>query len=147
LTKKKPSESRLWQFDPSVFRPLRKAGLIERVFVGRGRSLLKHTLYLLAFAYPLILVTSGIMFGGLVFWTSLAGSMIVIWLVIKRAGYENNFANWDVGYKKFVGLFAAFGIFATVIYGFEYIKLMWTVAIFAGLLVTALILGVKFSHR
>lgn len=146
MTKKKPSESRLWQFDPSAFQPLRKAGFFERVFVGRARSLVRYSLYVLAFAYPLILVTSGIMFGGLVFWASLAGSIMVIWLVIKKSGYSNNFANWDVGYKTFLGLFVAFGVWVAFIYGFEHIGVL-TVPIFAGILVIALILGLKFSHR
>jgi hypothetical protein len=68
LTKKKPREAHLWQLDPSVFEPLRKAGLLERYVISRAKSFGKHTLYVLAFAYPLLLVTAGVMFGGIVFW-------------------------------------------------------------------------------
>lgn len=143
---KKARETHLWQVDLSVFEPLPKAGLFERHVVGRARSLGKHTLYLLAFAYPILLVTAGVMFGGIVFWTSFAGSMGVIYFVIKRAGYSGNFASWDIGYKKFVGLIAAFGIYAALIYGLIYIRL-WVVPIFAGILVIALILGVRITSN
>jgi hypothetical protein len=146
LTKKKPREAHPWQFDPSVFEPLRKAGFLERYVLGRATSLGKHTLYLLAFAYPLILVTAGVMFGGLVFWTSLAGSMGLIWLVIKKAGYSGNFESWDIGYKKFLGLTAAFSLYVAFVYGLVYIKL-WTIPIFAAALILALILGVWRASR
>lgn len=142
MTKKKTRETHLWLFDPSVFQPGPKAGVLERYVFGRARSLTKHTLYALAFAYPILLVTLGMAFGGLVFWTSLAGSMGIIYFVIKKAGYAGNFESWDVGYRKFLGLIAAFGIFAALVYGLEYIKL-WTVPIFVGVLVVALILGVR----
>lgn len=144
LTKKKPREAHLWQFDPSVFEPLRKAGIFERYVRGRAKSLGKHTLYSLAFAYPLLLVIAGVMFGGIVFWASLAGSMVVVGLVIKGAGFSGNFDNWDIGYKKFLGLTAAFGIYAAFVYGLEYVKL-WTIPIFAGALVTTLVLSVVKS--
>jgi hypothetical protein len=146
LTKKRPRETHLWQFDPSVFGPPRKAGLFERHVLGRARSLGRYTFYLLAFAYPILLVSVGVMFGGLVFWTSFAGSVGLMWLVIKKAGYSNNFANWDIGYKKFLALTAAFGIYAAMVYGLIFIKL-WIVPIFAGILVIALIIGVKIKSR
>jgi hypothetical protein len=144
--KKKPRESHLWQVDPSVFEPLRKAGLFERTVLGRARSLGKHALYLLAFAYPLVLVISGVMFGGLVFWAGFAGSMGVFWFVIKRAGYAGNFASWDMGYKSFVGLIAAFGIYAALVYGLIYIGL-WVVPIFGGILLVALVVGIKIRSN
>lgn len=84
------------------------------------------------------------MFGGLVFWASLAGSMGLFWLVIKRAGYSGNFASWDMGYKSFLGLIAAFGIYAALVYGLIYIGL-WVVPIFAGALVTTLTLTILKS--
>jgi hypothetical protein len=146
LTKKKPLEAHLWQFDPSVFEPLRKAGLFERHVLGRATSLGKHALYSLAFAYPLILVIAGVMFGGIVFWPSLVGSMGIIYLVIKRTGYAGNFESWDVGYKKFLGLTAAFGIYVAFIYGIEYIKL-WVIPIFGAALVITLILGVWITSK
>ena len=74
MTKKKQRETRLWQFDPSVFQPGPKASMLERFILRNARSIGKHGLYALAFAYPIILVTLGVVFGGLVFWTSLVGS-------------------------------------------------------------------------
>jgi hypothetical protein len=147
LPKKKPRESHLWQVDPSVFEPLRKAGLFERHVLSRAKSFGKHALYTLAFIYPIVLVTLGVMFGGLVFWACFAGSFGLIWLVISRTGYSGNFANWNMGYKTFVGLFAAFGIYAAMVYGLIFIKL-WIVPIFAAILVIALMVGVwKSSNR
>ena len=146
MTKKKNRETHLWEFDRSLFEPGPKAGFLERYVFGRVRSLVKHAFYLLAFAYPILLVTLGIVFGGLVFWASLAGSTGIIYLVIKRAGYSANFESWDVGYKKFLGLIAAFGIYLAFVYGLIYIKL-WTIPIFGGILVIALVLGVWITSK
>lgn len=142
--KKKLREMHLWQVDPSVFEPLPKSGFFERHIVVNARSLVKGTLYALAFAYPLVLVITGVVFGGLVFWASFAGSMGLFWLVLKRAGYAGNFASWDIGYRKFVGLVAAFFVYAAVVYGLIYLRL-WVVPIFAGVLVTTLVLSVLKS--
>src|SRR5256885_3697770 len=57
---KKQRKTRLWQFDPSVFQPGPKARFLERYIIGRARSLGKYTLYALAFAYPVTLVSLGI---------------------------------------------------------------------------------------
>lgn len=142
--RKKRRQTHLWNVDPSVFEPLRKAGFFERHIQGRARSLVKHTLYLLAFAYPLTLVIGGVAFGGLFFWPALAASMGIIWLVIKRAGYSGNFASWDIGYKKFVGLIGAFGIALGTVYGLIYIGIV-TVPLFGGILLLVLVLGILRS--
>ena len=127
-----------------MFEPLRKAGFFERHIQGRAKSLGKHTLYLLAFAYPLTLVIGGVAFGGLFFWPALAASMGIIWLVIKKAGYSGNFTSWDIGYKKFVGLIGAFGIALGIVYGLIYIGIV-TVPIFGGVLLLVLIGGILRS--
>jgi hypothetical protein len=89
----------------------------------------------------------GVMFGGLVFWSALAGSVGLIWLVITKTGYAANFAGWDVGYRKFVGLAVAFGIALALVYGLIYIGL-WTVPIFGLVLVIAFVLGVyRLSNK
>jgi hypothetical protein len=142
LLTKKARETRLWYIDPSLFQPAPKAGFLELHIISRARSLAKHSLYLLAFAYPLVLVISGVMFGGLIFWAGFAGSMIIIWLILKKAGYSHNFESWDVGYKTFLGLIGAFGVYAGLIYGLEYVKI-WTIPIFAGILILILIIGVR----
>ncbi len=143
LTRKKPRETRLWQFDPAVFRPGRKAGHFERHLLAPARSVAKHTLYVLAFAYPILLVTLGLLFGGLVFWSSLAGSMLVVWIVLKKTGYARNFEDWDIGYRKFLGLTIAFGMTVLFVYSLGYTPLkIMTIPIMGGALALVLILAV-----
>ena len=91
---KKQRKTRLWQFDPFVFQPGPKAGFLEHHILLRARALGKYTLYSLAFAYPVALVSLGIIFGGLVFWSAFAGSAGLMCLIIKKAGYAKNFAGW-----------------------------------------------------
>jgi len=97
--------------------------------------------------YPTLLVISGILFGGLVFWTSFAASLGLIFIIIKKAGYSQNFANWDVSNKKFVGLFIAFGLTFAFYMGLIHIGVL-TIVIFGLVLALALVLGVwKTSNR
>jgi hypothetical protein len=138
---KKPRKARLWQFDPSVFQPGPRAGFVERHILGRARSLGKYSLYGLAFAYPVVIVSLGVMFGGLVFWSLFAGSMGLFWLVINKAGYSRNFANHDVGYRKFVGLLGAFAVAMALIGGLIYIRL-WTVPVLGVALIVVLVIGI-----
>jgi hypothetical protein len=144
---KKQRKTRLWQFDPSVFQPGPKAGFLEHHIHRRARALGKYTLYSLAFTYPVSLVSLGIIFGGLVFWSTFAGSAFLIWLIIKKAGYAKNFADWGVSNNRFLGLFGAFGIVIGFFYGLIYVR-EWFFPIFGGALVIALILGVRrFSEK
>jgi len=146
LTKKRRKTS-LWQFDPSVFQPGPKARFLERHIIGRARSLEKYTLYALAFAYPVTLVSLGIIFGGLVFWSAFASSVGLMWLIIRKAGYARNFANWGVSNTRFLGLFGAFGIVLGFFYGLIQLR-DWFFPIFGGVLVIALVLGVRrFSEK
>ena len=143
MTKKKQRETNLWQFDPSLFQHGPREGLLKRHVINHARSVGKYTLFALPFAYPLILVTIGIVFGGLVFWTSFAGSVVLIWLIIKKTGYARNFANWDIGYKKFVGLIGAFGMSLAFVYGLAYTPLrVMTIPVMGLVLLVILILGV-----
>lgn len=143
----KQRKSRIWQFDPSVFQPGPKAGFLEHYILRRVRALGKYTLYSLAFAYPVALVSLGIIFGGLVFWSTFAGSVGVMWLVIKKAGYARNFADWGVGNRRFLGLFGAFGIVLAFFYGLIQMR-EWFLPIFGGVLVIALIVGMsRFSEK
>ena len=143
----KPRKTRLWQFDPSLFQPGPKAGFFERHLLGPTKSLTKYGLYALAFMYPTLLVISGILFGGLVFWTSSAASLGLIFVIIKKAGYSQNFANWDVSNKKFAGLFIAFGLTFAFYMGLIHIGIL-TIVIFGLLLALALVLGDrKTSNR
>ena len=73
--------------------------------------------------------------------------MGLIFIVIKRAGYSQNFANWDISNRKFVGLFSAFGLTFAFYMGLIHIGLL-TIIIFGLVLALALVLGVwKTSNR
>jgi hypothetical protein len=139
---KKSRKSRLWQFDPSVFQPAPKAGFLQRYIVSPVRSLGGLSIIAFAFAYPLILVGIALVFGAIIFWASLAGSLGLIWVIIKIAGYEDNYAGWDVPLRRFLGLVGGFGIVAGLYEGFIYIN-RWIVPIFAAILVLALIIGLR----
>jgi hypothetical protein len=144
---KKARKTRLWHFDPSVFQPGPKAGFFERQLSSPARALGRHALYGLAFSYPLFLVTIGVLFGGIVFWPTLVGSVGLIYLIITKTGYAANFASWDVGNKKFIGLVGGFGMALALVYGLIYLSL-WIVPIFGLSLVIALVLGVRIvSNR
>ena len=123
---------------------MRKAGFFERRSLQPARSVGRYALYSLCFAYPLAIVSVGIVFGGLVFWSLLAGSAGIFWLVIRKTGYAKNFANYDVGYRKFVGLIGAFLLALGMIYGLIYLH-GWIIPVFAGCIITALIVGVQLS--
>lgn len=95
----------------------------------------------------MVLVGLGIVFGGIVFWTSLVGSFVLIWLVIKKAGYARNFAEWGVGSRRLLGLFGAFGAALGFFYGLTHVG-FWFFPIFFGVVVASFILGVRlFSSR
>ncbi len=142
----KSKKARPWVFDPSAFQPLPRAGFLRRHVIDPARSLAKYALYALVFSYPVLLVSLGVLFGGLVFWTSLVGSVIVIGLIIKKAGYARNFETWGVGNKRILGLFITFGITLAFFYSFIHLQ-QWFLPIFGGVLVVALLFGVRFSGR
>jgi hypothetical protein len=146
---KKSRGTRLWEFDPSVFQPGPRAGFVERHIIGHARSLGKYTLYLLAFSYPGLLVILGVMFGGLIFWTSFACSIVLIWLVIRGTGYSRNFQSWDSSYKRVVGVIGGFCVALGLFYGLEYTPVKGlTVPIFGGIMAIILIIGTRrFSNR
>ena len=136
-----PKKTHLWAFDPSAFQPLPRAGFFKRHILGRVRSLGKYAIYTLAFSYPILLVSLGIIFGGVVFWSSLAVSVAIVWLIISESGYARNFADWGVGDKRFLGLFLAFGLVLAFWYGLTHLG-FWFFPIFFGILVASLVVGV-----
>jgi len=149
LKEKRPRKSHFWQFDPSLFQPGPRSGFLQRHILGPARTIAGRTVWVLAFAYPLLLVTLGVVFGGLVFWASFAGSAGLIWLIIKKAGYARNFEGWDIGYRKFLALFVAFGITLTLFIGLLYTPTRgFTIPLMGGILILALALAIwKTSNR
>jgi len=70
-----------------------------------------------------------------------------MWLIIKKAGYARNFADWGVGNRRFLGLFGAFGVVLGFFYGLIQMR-EWFLPIFGGVLVIALMVGVRrFSEK
>lgn len=145
--KPKPRKNRFWIYDPSAFQPLPRAAFFRRHFAAPIRSFGKYSLYTLAFSYPLVLVSLGIIFGGLIFWASLVGSFLLMWLIIKKAGYARNFAEWGVGSRRFLALFGAFGAAVAFVYGLTHLGFLFF-PIFFAVVVTSFIIGVRlFSLR
>src|SRR5207302_6834239 len=82
-------EERFWKVDKSIFHPKVRTSL--RRLAAMARSIGKIVLFLLLFSYPILLVYMGIQYGGIVFWSTLGGSFIMIGLILSKAGYAGNF--------------------------------------------------------
>ncbi len=82
-------EERFWKVDKTIFHPGVRTSL--RRLTAAMRSIGKIVLFLLLFSYPILLVYAGIQYGGVVFWSTLGGSLIIIGLVLSKAGYAGNF--------------------------------------------------------
>jgi len=115
-----PKKRKLWDVDPSIFKLGRKASIFERRVLPFLRQTAKFGLYALAMAYPILLVCTGLAFGGLVFWSFFAGSVALIGVVITKLGYAPNFRHWDISLKRtagvFLGFLVALGFYAGIIY-------------------------------
>ena len=101
---------------------------------------------MLAFSYPVLLVSLGLVFGGIVFWTSLVGSIALMWLIIRKTGYARNFAGWGVGGWRLLGLFGAFGIALAFFYGLTHLG-DWFFPVFMAVLVTSFVTGLAIHSR
>jgi hypothetical protein len=84
--------------DKSIFHPGAGTSL-SRLF-SLVRSIGKSLLFLLLFSYPILLVYTGIQYGGIAFWSMLGGSFIIIGLVLSRAGYAKHFQSTNPGLVK-----------------------------------------------
>ncbi len=135
---------RLWEIDPTVFQPGRKAGFFERRLLQPFKFVGKYVLFALALTYPLYLVIVGIAFGGLVFWAFFAGSVAILGVLITRLGYARNFANWDLGFRNFGVLFLAFLVAMGFYMGLIYLR-VWFVPIFVTILAFGLVLFLRRS--
>ncbi len=84
-------EERFWKVDASIFHTHRINSTLHRA-LSLLRSLGKAFLYMLMFSYPILLVYIGIDYGGLVFWSSLLASILILGLALSMSGYARNFA-------------------------------------------------------
>lgn len=135
---------RLWEVDPSIFQPGRKASFFERRIVPPLKQVGGFSLLALAIAYPILLVIVGVAFGGLVFWSVMAGSIVVIAVVIEKLGYASNFRNWDVSFRRMAALVLGFVIAWSFYAGLFYLKL-WLVPIAVTLLSLGLLVVLRRS--
>ena len=140
----KPKKRRLWEVDPSIFEPGRKASFFEKHIVPPLHQLGKFGLYALAITYPIYLVYVGLVFGGFAFWGFFAGSIAVIGIVITRLGYASNFRHWDIDFKRTAGLLLGFPLAVGFYVGLIYLK-TWLVPISFGLAGLGLLLVLRRS--
>jgi hypothetical protein len=124
----RPKKRKLWDVDPSIFEPGRKASFFERRIAPVLRQMSKFGLYGLAITYPLYLVYVGLAFGGLVFWSFFAGSLAVMGTIISRLGYSSNFRHWDISFKRTTGVLLGFVAAAGFYVGLIYLRL-WFVPV------------------
>lgn len=111
---------KLWEVDPSIFEPGRKASFFERRILPPLRQIGKFGLYALAITYPVYLVYVGVAYGGLAFWSFFAGSVMVMGVTITKLGYASNFRHWDIGMRRTVGVILGFAVAASFYAGLVY---------------------------
>lgn len=131
-------ERKFWQLDPSLYKPGRKASILRRVKDGPRRLIGRIGSFILALFYPISLVYLGIAYGGLVFWGSFGGSLIILWLALTRSGQARNFQSADFGLKKrLAGVSIAFGVALSFVAGIAYNKL-WLLSIIVIVVIVAI---------
>ncbi len=124
-------KKRMWEVDPSIFEPGRKASFFERRILPPLRQVGKFGLYSLAIAYPIGLVYVGLAYGGIAFWSFFAGSIMILGATISRLGYASNFSHWDMGIKRMVGVVLGFGIAVGFYAGLLYARTLFVPITFA----------------
>jgi hypothetical protein len=139
-TKKK--RKKLWEVDPTIFQPGKPVGYFERA-VSLLRSLGKYVSFALLLFYGPILVILGVVYGGLVFWGALAGSMALIGLVLTKLGYAKNFAAWNprIG-RQLLSLFLGFLLAAGLYLGLFTFRI-WLVPVAFGLAILGILLSLR----
>jgi hypothetical protein len=118
-------KKKLWEVDPSIFEPGRKASFFERRIPPPLRQIGKFGLYALAITYPIYLVYVGLAYGGLAFWSFFAGSIMIMGATITKLGYASNFRHWDIGLKRTLGVLLGFAVTAGFYGGLIYAKTLF----------------------
>lgn len=121
----KNKKRKLWEVDPSIFEPGRKASFFERRILPPLRQIGKFGLYALAITYPIYLVYVGVAYGGLAFWSFFAGSVMVMGVTITKLGYASNFRHWDIGMKRTIGVILGFAVAASFYAGLVYARVLF----------------------
>jgi hypothetical protein len=118
-------KKKLWEVDPSIFEPGRKASLFQRRILPPLRQLGKFGLYAFAITYTVYLVYVGLAYGGLAFWSFFAGSVMVMGVTITKLGYASNFRHWDLGSKRTLGVLLGFAVAAGFYVGLIYARTLF----------------------
>jgi hypothetical protein len=118
-------KKKLWEVDPSIFEPGRKASFFERRILPPLRQIGKFGLYALAITYPIYLVYVGLAYGGLAFWSFFAGSIVIMGVTITKLGYASNFRHWDIGMRRTVGVILGFAVAASFYAGLVYARILF----------------------
>jgi hypothetical protein len=135
---------KLWEVDPSIFQHGHKESFLERRILPPLRQLGKFGLYALALTYPIYLIYVGLAFGGLAFWGFLAGSFVVVGVIITRLGYASNFRHWDVSLRRTIGLVLGLALSVGFYSGLFYLKTLFVPAAF-GIAAVGLFLVLRRS--
>ena len=134
-------DKKLWKIDATLYEHGRSK-ITDRV-KELLRSLGKALFYLGFFLYPLALVITGVVFGGLVFWSIFSGSVIVISVILARLGFSRTFAQRDFPFiRSLIGLCAAFLVALGFFLGL--ISLQWWIVPIVG---TIAVLGLAVGLR
>ena len=133
---------KLWEVDPSIFHPGKPAGYLEKG-LSALRTIGKYSSFALLLFYGPIIVILGIVYGGLVFWGTLAGSTVLIGLILSRLGYAKNFASWNpkIG-RQILTLFLGF-LLAGGLYLGLFTFQVWLIPIAFGLAGLGLLLALR----
>jgi hypothetical protein len=135
-------ENKLWEVDPTIFDPRKPAGYFDKILT-LVRTFGKYVSFGLLLLYAPILVVLGIVYGGLVFWGTLAGSMALIGLTLKKLGYAQNFAAWNprLG-RQLLAIFIGFLLAAGLFLGLFTFR-VWLIPIAFGLTALGLVLSLR----
>ncbi len=113
-------KKRMWTVDPSIYKRDPKDNSLRSRATEIAKWLGRSTFFLFLFIYPVILVISGILYGGLVFWSFMVGSLGLIGLIIWKAGYAGNFSGRNPSLRRqipalFIAFLMALGFYAGLI--------------------------------
>jgi hypothetical protein len=138
---KDDKEKNFWKVDETIFRPAGIQTVVQRL-AGLLKSLTKRSLLLLLFAYPLLLVIIGIAYGAIAFWGSLAGSTVIVGIILSRTGYSRNFERVEGStIKGLIAITIAFALMVGFYFGLVEFRLLM-IPVFLGVLGAAVALVV-----
>ncbi len=133
---------RLWEVDPTIFQKDRRRGPFDRLVNFAGWTGRMVSLGLLL-TYPLWLVLLGVVYGGIVFWGSFLGSILLIGVLIWKLGYAGNFDAWNPSlFRQVLGLFLGFLIAAGFYVGLSRLNI-WMLPVLFGILSVGIVLMLR----